>query len=191
MLSWIGSPDAQSRKIVFLDRDGVINEDSPHYIKHWSEFRIYSDALEALRQLRENGVCVVLISNQSALHRGLMQWGDFWDIHDRMIEAVRRAGGDLLAAFYCPHRPDEKCLCRKPLPGMIQAAAKLFGFQLDTAFMIGDRMTDIQAATHAGCRPIMLERETEGQQAPPVASGSAGVRCFRTLTEAVSAVFKD
>jgi D-glycero-D-manno-heptose 1,7-bisphosphate phosphatase len=189
MLSWIGSPEAHCRKIVFLDRDGVINQDSPHYIKRWSEFRIYPDALEALRRLHERGICAVLISNQSALHRGIMEWPDFWEIHDRMIEAVRQAGGDLLAAFYCPHRPDENCQCRKPRPGMIEAAATLFGIELDAAFMIGDRETDMMAASRAGCTPLLLERQVEERWGASGAwEGLAKVERFPTLTEAVCAL---
>lgn len=158
MLVWVGSPPHVGNQLLFLDRDGVLNVDSPTYVKNWSELEFYPDALHALRRFRRRNISVVLISNQSGLRRGIIGWKDFWLMHHKMVEALRDAGGDLLAAFYCPHRPDEHCACRKPAPGLLLAASRLFGIPLETTFFIGDRITDIQAATAAGSRPILLDR---------------------------------
>lgn len=161
MLSWINLPKAPHSRFLFLDRDGVINEDRPDYIRHWKEYRFYPDALDALRWLREHCVNVILISNQSALNRGITGWKDFWEIHTRMIRRIEEAGGEILAAFYCPHHPDEKCDCRKPSPGMILAAGKVYGIPLGDSHLIGDRHTDLLAASQAGCEWILLNRLTE------------------------------
>jgi D-glycero-D-manno-heptose 1,7-bisphosphate phosphatase len=191
MLIWINSPRPRSRRFLFLDRDGVINADSPDYIKHWGEFRFYPDALDALRWLHKREINVILISNQSALRRGLTTPEDFWDLHRRMIRAVRQAGGDILATFYCPHRPDEKCPCRKPSPAMILAASNLFAIPLEDTYMIGDRPTDIQAGAQAGCRGIMLERFTGDQAYPAPLAGATAHGQYGSLFEAVTSLWKD
>jgi D-glycero-D-manno-heptose 1,7-bisphosphate phosphatase len=186
MLIWINSPEPISGKFLFLDRDGVINEDSPHYIKNRREFRFYADALEALRLLREKRVNVIVISNQSGLHRGIIKRDDFWEMHDYMISSIREAGGDILATFYCPHRPDENCACRKPSPAMIFEASRLYGTALSRAtFMIGDRLKDLEAADRAGCAGILLERTTPSP--PPHGDfGDMGrFHKYPTLMEAV------
>jgi D-glycero-D-manno-heptose 1,7-bisphosphate phosphatase len=189
MLIWIHSPRCNSRRFLFLDRDGVINVDRTDYIKHWGEFHFYPDALEALRSLHAKSINVILISNQSALNRGLISRQDFWDVHERMIRCVREAGGEILAALYCPHRPEEKCSCRKPSPGMILAASRLYDFPLETTHMIGDRHTDVLAANQAGCQGILLERSSAAD--PPVRPLVEGPESSRytTLPDAVMELF--
>ena len=162
MLVWIGSPRIPGSHLLFLDRDGVINVDSPDYIKNWGEFKFYPDVLEALRALRFMNVSVVISSNQSGLHRGIIRWSDFWFMHDQMVRAIREAGGDLLAAFYCPHRPDEACGCRKPSPSLLLAASQLYRVPPESTVFVGDRITDIQAAVAAGSKPVLLERSPLG-----------------------------
>lgn len=163
MLAWIGSSRMEGSHLLFLDRDGVLNEDSPDYIKSWREFIFYPDALEFLRRLRRQKVSIVIASNQSGLHRGIIDWSDFWLMHEEMVRAVREAGGDILAAFYCPHRPDEQCGCRKPLPTLLVTAASLYRVRMESTFFIGDRITDLQAAVAAGSRPVLIERSPFGQ----------------------------
>jgi D-glycero-D-manno-heptose 1,7-bisphosphate phosphatase len=162
MLAWIGSPRMQGSHLLFLDRDGVLNEDSPDYIKSWREFTFYPDTLGALRKLHRRNVSIVIASNQSGLHRGIIDWSDFWLMHGEMVRAVREAGGDILAAFYCPHRPDEQCGCRKPLPTLLTTAASLYQVRIESTFFIGDRITDLQAAVAAGSRPVLIERAPSG-----------------------------
>ncbi len=140
MLIWINSPQARSREFLFLDRDGVINEDRPDFITSWQDVRFYPDALDALRWLKEHGVQVILISNQSGLNRGIVHWESFWEIHHGMMETIQRAGGEILAAFYCPHRPDERCDCRKPRPDMILEASRIYG--IPPKHMLHDRGQD-------------------------------------------------
>jgi D-glycero-D-manno-heptose 1,7-bisphosphate phosphatase len=164
MILWINSAYHDSWPFVFLDRDGVINEDRPDYIKHRDEFRFYPDALQALRWLRENRIGVVVVSNQSGLNRGIISWDDFWEIHNTMVKGVREAGGNILGALYCPHRPEEACSCRKPLPGLIRAASSVFRIPLKDTCLIGDRTSDLTAAESAGCRGVFLDRSNEGVQ---------------------------
>jgi len=192
MLIWINSPQARSREFLFLDRDGVINEDRPDFITCWQHVRFYPDALDALRWLKEQGVQVILISNQSGLNRGIVHWESFWDIHHRMMDTIQRAGGEILAAFYCPHRPDERCECRKPRPGMILEASRIYGIPPKTCSMIGDRTTDLEAAAQAGCRGMLLDRDSGALSSPGVLrpGGGDGAVCYPTLFEAVSDLWR-
>lgn len=188
MLIWIDSPLPRSREFLFLDRDGVINEDRPDFITSWEEVRFYPDALDALSWLRELGVQVILVSNQSGLNRGIVHWESFWEIHHRMMDTIRDSGGEILAAFYCPHRPDEHCQCRKPKPGMILEASKLYGILPGTCTMIGDRLTDLDAAAQAGCRGVLLDRagSAVASSENDCSTGNEKVPRYSNLYEAVS-----
>jgi D-glycero-D-manno-heptose 1,7-bisphosphate phosphatase len=185
MLIWINTPEHDSRPFLLLDRDGVINEDRPDYIKHRREFRFYPDALNALRWLREHRIHVVLISNQSGLSRGFISWENFWDLHHWMFKGVQDAGGDILGAFYCPHHPEDGCACRKPLPGMVEAASELLHIPLAETHMIGDRGSDLTAAGRAGCPGVFLDRLGNGLEAWPLEAGGKPVKSFSNLMEAV------
>jgi D-glycero-D-manno-heptose 1,7-bisphosphate phosphatase len=158
MLMWLHSSRPESGPFLFLDRDGVINRDRDDYVKYRSEYVFYPDALKALAWLRARSVNVILVSNQSGLARGIIDWDHFLDLRRYMLSQIRRHHGDLLAEFYCPHHPDDHCSCRKPGPGLLLAAARIYGIPLDRAIMIGDKTTDIEAARNAGCRSVKLVR---------------------------------
>ncbi len=148
-------------KVVFLDRDGVINADSPDYIKSWGEFRFLPGSLDAIRRLTEGGFAVIVITNQSAVGRGMISEETLRDIHRRMRKAITESGGEITDIFYCPHRPDEECGCRKPKPGMIMEAARRYDIDLSAAWMIGDSAKDIECGRNAGCgRTILVETGT-------------------------------
>lgn len=185
MLIWVGAADYQARHFLLLDRDGIINEDRPDYIKHPGEFRFYEDALQALRWLHQQGIGTVVISNQSGLNRGFISWDDFWGIHACLIKGVREAGGNILGAFYCPHRPDEGCSCRKPLPGMLQAASERFQIPLAETHFIGDKETDLLAARRAGCRGVLLDLVGNLSKSLQRNPAWGQLRSFGSLTEAV------
>lgn len=189
MLIWLNSPETHSGNFVFLDRDGVINVDRPGYIKRWGEFQFYPDALEALQWLHKRNVNVILISNQSALNRGLISCEDFWYLHEQMILRIRKTEGDLLATFYCPHRPDENCSCRKPSPGMILAASRIYEIDLRTAAMIGDKTTDMLAAGKAGCHRVLLQRSGENGASSKNFRNEGDIQLYSTLMEAVASIF--
>ena len=140
------------RKAVFLDRDGVINRDSPDYIKRLEEFEFLPGSLDALRRLAQRGFACIVITNQSAPARGLMTFEALDAIHRRLCAAVAEAGGRILDIFICPHLPADGCSCRKPKPGLLHAAQRKYGIDFSSAAMIGDSVTDIECALNAGVR---------------------------------------
>jgi D-glycero-D-manno-heptose 1,7-bisphosphate phosphatase len=142
--------------VVFLDRDGVINRDSDQYIKRWAEFAFLPGSLEALARFTSAGLHLVLVTNQSAVGRGLISLAGLAEIHRRMNCAVEAAGGRLLDILFCPHRPDEGCGCRKPATGMIETACRRHGLDPARAVMVGDRAKDIRCGHDAGCRATVL-----------------------------------
>jgi len=153
------------KKVVFLDRDGVINQDSPDYIKSWAEFKFLPGSIAALKKLTVGGFTAIIITNQSAINRRMISKATLDDIHVRMKDAVVAGGGLIKDIFFCPHRPDEGCLCRKPKPGMILAAQKKHRIELDSAYMIGDSAKDIECAHRAGCGHSILVKTGNGTRA--------------------------
>jgi D-glycero-D-manno-heptose 1,7-bisphosphate phosphatase len=150
------------KKIVFLDRDGVINHDSPNYIKSWSEFRFLPGSIEAIKRLHLNGFAVIIITNQSAVNRGMISQAELENMHTRMNAAVESGGGKITDIFYCPHTPDEGCGCRKPKPGLIRMAQEQYRIDLSNACMAGDSAKDIECARNAGCGRSVLVRTGNG-----------------------------
>jgi D-glycero-D-manno-heptose 1,7-bisphosphate phosphatase len=143
---------------VFLDRDGVINADSPEYIKSVAEFRFIPGSLDAIARLTRSGFRVIVITNQSVINRQMVSPAELEAIHDRLRQAVAAAGGRITDIFHCPHRPDEQCSCRKPKPGLILAARQRYGIDLARAVMVGDSAKDILAGKAAGCgRTVLVE----------------------------------
>ena len=142
--------------VVFLDRDGVINRDSPQYVKNWTEFEFLPGSLDALHRLNAAGLTVILITNQSAVNRGLMPLNALQDLHTRMSAAIRANGGNLQDIFYCPHTPAEGCTCRKPEPGLIWQARAKYAIDPETAVMVGDSARDIVCGLRAGCSQTIL-----------------------------------
>lgn len=146
---------------IFLDRDGVINLGTPGYIKTWEEFVFEDGALDALKKLHEAGFRLIVVTNQSGINRGLYRLEDVEDIHRRMIEEIRRHGGDIDAIYVCPHAPGEDCECRKPRAGLLHQAAVDYGVRMKESWMIGDKPRDIAAGKSAGCRTIFIEDGTD------------------------------
>lgn len=144
------------RPAIFLDRDGVINYNRPDYIKAWAEFEFLPGALEALRRLALLAWPVVVVTNQSAVGRGLVSRQAIEDINRRMVEMVRQNGGRVDEVLYCPHRPEEGCTCRKPQPGLLLSASQRLRLDLARSFMVGDAECDVGAARAAGCRPVLV-----------------------------------
>ncbi len=152
-------------KVIFLDRDGVINYDCPDYIKSWAEYRFLPGSLEALAALTAAGYAVILITNQSIIGRGMVPRKVLEDMHRRLRAAVAQAGGRIFDVFYCPHHPDAACDCRKPAPGMILQAASRHRIDPAGAIMIGDNAKDIACGRNAGCGATILVRTGSGLKA--------------------------
>ncbi len=144
------------RRAVFIDRDGVICRNRDDYVKSWEEFVFFPGALEALARLARLDLYIVVITNQSAINRGIVPAEVVQDINARMVRAIEAAGGRVDRVIYCPHRPDEHCNCRKPQPGMLLATANDLGVDLSQSHLVGDAETDIQAARAVGCRSFLV-----------------------------------
>jgi len=173
-------------RAIFLDRDGVICENRPDHVKSWSEFQFLPAALPALRRLAQAPLAIIVITNQAIIRRGIVPASAVEEIHERMAWHVRRAGGRLDVIYYCPHRPDEGCSCRKPQPGLLLQAARDLGLELGRSYLIGDALTDIEAARAAGCQPLLVRTGRGAAQAEQVLRRYPEVPIFEDLTEAAA-----
>lgn len=150
---------------VFLDRDGVINIDSEHYIKTPSEFEFIPESQKAIALLSKAGLSVIVITNQSAIARKMASMETLTAIFDKMRAGVRDEGGNIDDIFFCPHHPDDQCECRKPRPKMILDAALKHDLTLSRAVMVGDSAKDIECGIHAGCARTILVKTGNGHKA--------------------------
>lgn len=143
-------------KLVILDRDGVINQDSPAFVKGPHEWIALPGSLEAIARLSRANWRVVIASNQSGIGRGLFSMTALNAIHTKLRREVAQAGGAIDAIFVCPHGPDEGCGCRKPQPGMFMDIARRYDIDLKKIPAVGDSLRDLQAASAAGCEPWLV-----------------------------------
>lgn len=159
-------------KLVILDRDGVINQDSANFIKSTNEWTPIPGSLEAIALLNQSGFRVAVATNQSGVSRGLFDMATLNNIHDKMLRELAQIGGRIDAIFYCPHAADEHCACRKPKPGMILEIGKRFSVELDKVPAVGDALRDLHAYATAGCQPILV-RTGKGEATLAAAAKSA------------------
>jgi len=164
----------QNLKIVFVDRDGVINENCSDYVKSWSEFKFLPGSLDALKLLTINGYNIVVVTNQSVINRKLVTETELRGIHEKLIKAVVEHGGEIKDIFFCPHVPEDGCGCRKPEPELIRRAQAKYGVDLAATAMIGDSFKDVLCARHAGCGRVILVKTGHGREAA-VACQEAGI----------------
>lgn len=143
-------------KVVLLDRDGVINQDSLHYIKTVDEFIFLPGSIEAIVALTKAGYRLGIATNQSGVSRGYYDEKELAAIHNKLLASVREAGGEIEAIEYCIHLPEQGCFCRKPNPGMLSALAQRLECNLLETPFIGDRVSDIQAAEALGAKPFLV-----------------------------------
>ena len=143
-------------KLIILDRDGVINQDSDLYIKSPDEWKPIPGSLDAIARLTQWGYRVVVATNQSGIGRGLFEMDTLNAIHDKMIKAVAQVGGRIDAVFFCPHTNTDKCSCRKPKSGMLEEIAARYNAELEGVPSIGDSLRDLQAAEAVGAQPMLV-----------------------------------
>ena len=143
-------------KLVILDRDGTINEDSADFVKSPSEWQPLPGALEAIARLNHAGWHVVVATNQSGLGRGLFDVASLNAMHAKMHTMLAAVGGRVDAIFYCPHAPDEGCRCRKPEPGLFEQIGERYGMDLRGVPAVGDAPRDLVSAVTAGCEPHLV-----------------------------------
>ena len=168
-----------SKRYIFLDRDGVINFDSPHYIRSPEEWSPIPGSLEAIHDLKKAGFRIIIITNQSGIGRGYYSESTLGDIHQKMHKALSVYNVELDGIFYCPHTPDENCECRKPKAGLLLQAAQKLQINLRGVPFIGDKETDVDAAIAGGAFPIRLGKPDVTTKAPFI---------FESLQEAVRAL---
>jgi len=144
-------------KAILLDRDGVINFDSIHYILSPEQWNPVPGSLHAIARLTAAGFPIAICSNQSALGRGTLARETFQAIHAKMMLAIEEAGGEIAHVAYCPHAPDYGCSCRKPLPGLLNEALHALNVDASDALMIGDSIRDVQAAHAAGAAAALVQ----------------------------------
>lgn len=171
-------------KLVILDRDGVINVDSEHFIKNPSEWQAIPGSLEAIARLNHEGYRVVIASNQSGVGRGLFDMDALNAINDKMYRALSQVGGRVDALFYCPHAADSNCDCRKPKPGMFIDIGQRFNVDLNGVPAIGDALRDLQAAHAVGAQP-MLVLTGKGKNTEAAGGLPENTLVFPDLAEAV------
>ncbi|MFH1980953.1 MAG: D-glycero-beta-D-manno-heptose 1,7-bisphosphate 7-phosphatase [Pseudomonadota bacterium] len=178
---------------VFLDRDGVINRDSPDYVRCWDDFEFLPRSIAAIARLTRAGIRVVVITNQSIVGRGWVAPEILEDTHARMCSVIETGGGRIEAIYHCPHHPDDRCACRKPQPGMILRAAAERGIDLSRAVMIGDSAKDIFCARNAGCGRSVLVKSGDYPKAAAALStqGIAPDRVALDLWEAVDGLLAE
>ena len=153
---------AQKDFAVFLDRDGTINVDVD-FLSSPSQLQLIPRSAEAIKELNDLGLPVIVITNQSGIARGLYSEDDLHRVHAAMDEMLTRYGATISAYYYCPHHPHEgiapyvkECECRKPKPGMLLRAKKKFGFDLKRSFIVGDKLVDVQAGKSVGAVAIQV-----------------------------------
>jgi len=144
-------------RLVFLDRDGVICRDRADYVKSWEEFRFIPGVKAALRALREAGITVLIITNQSVINRGILTREALDSLHRKMIRDIARAGGEISGIYYCPHRPEEGCDCRKPGTALLKQAAREHHLNLRKCVFVGDTLKDLEAGKGVGCRTLLVQ----------------------------------
>jgi len=177
-------------KLVILDRDGVINFDSTHFIKNPSEWKPIPGSLEAIAELNQAGFRVALATNQSGISRGLLDMSTLNAIHDKMHRALAQLGGRIDALFYCPHANEHLCDCRKPKSGMMEEIAKRFGTDLDGVPVVGDSLRDLQAGVPLGCKPILV-RTGKGEETLAAGGLPKGTENYANLAEAARHIIKN
>ncbi|MCX5686369.1 MAG: D-glycero-beta-D-manno-heptose 1,7-bisphosphate 7-phosphatase [Candidatus Omnitrophica bacterium] len=148
-------------KAVFIDRDGVINRDPGgwtkyNYVTRWSEFQFIPGATEAISKLNRNGFEIIVISNQAGVNKGYFSREELKTVTKRMLEEINKNGGRIEEVYYCIHRDEDNCDCRKPKTGLLEKAAAKFGIELDKTYFIGDSEVDVVAGRRAGCKTIFV-----------------------------------
>jgi D-glycero-D-manno-heptose 1,7-bisphosphate phosphatase len=150
------------RRFVLCDRDGTINVEK-HYLSDPDQLQLLPSAAAGLRQMAIMGLGLVVVTNQSAIGRGLFDTDRLEAIHNRLRELLRAEGVELDGIYHCPHLPEDGCACRKPAAGMIEQAASDLGFQPDEAFFIGDKTCDIDAGRAANATTLLVRTGYGGE----------------------------
>ncbi len=145
-----------SRRVVFIDRDGVINVDLWKYVEFWEEFRFEEGVLDALKELTDQGFDIFIISNQAGVGDGVFTEAAMWDVHEKMVAELGRHGIRILGAQYCTHGKTETCDCRKPKTKLLERAVHGISFDKKKTFFVGDKISDLEAGKNFGVKTILV-----------------------------------
>lgn len=178
-------------KLIILDRDGVINQDSDDYVKSVDEWEAIPGSIEAIAQLSKAGYTVAVATNQSGISRGFFDEFELAAMHQKMCSLVEEEGGQISGVFFCPHGPDDDCDCRKPKTGLIEQIECEFGTNVENFPFVGDSAKDILCAKLAGCTPVLV---LTGKGEDTIAESSEneldGVSVFNNLKEYVDSLLQ-
>jgi len=153
------------KSVVFIDRDGVINFDSPDYIKSCDEVMFIPGSIDAIANLFNSGHDIFVITNQSVIGRKMVTMEGLKKIFGKMTDAVKEKDAEIKEVFFCPHIPSDNCSCRKPEPGLFFQARDKYKLDLSNSVMIGDSAKDIIAAKNAGIKFKILVLTGNGEKA--------------------------
>jgi D-glycero-D-manno-heptose 1,7-bisphosphate phosphatase len=171
-------------KAIILDRDGVINFDSEHYIKSPEEWHAIPESLEAIATLNRHGYTVFVITNQSGIARGFYDAETLQKIHQKFLQELADVSGHVEEILFCPHHPKDHCACRKPEPALVYQLRDKYALTLADTYFIGDSWSDMEVSQKSGCKPLLvltgngehtLKKHTKYQTIPH----------FKNLAEAV------
>jgi histidinol-phosphate phosphatase family protein len=143
-------------KSIFLDRDGVLNKNKDDYVKNVSELEIFPFILEPIKKLQSAGFKIIVITNQSAINRGLITKKHLNEIHEKIQSFLIQHNTKIDYFYYCPHTPTENCYCRKPKTGLLLKAIDDFSIDVNNSWFVGDRDSDIQAGQSVGCKTFKI-----------------------------------
>jgi D-glycero-D-manno-heptose 1,7-bisphosphate phosphatase len=143
------------RRAVFLDRDGTIGEEMG-YVNHIDRFQVFPYAAEAIRHLNEAEIPVIVVTNQSGIARNIFPESLVHEVHKKMVAALAAGGAWIDAIYFCPHKTEDACVCRKPNPGLLEQAAREHGLDLPGSWVVGDRYADLEMGYAAGARGILV-----------------------------------
>jgi D-glycero-D-manno-heptose 1,7-bisphosphate phosphatase len=141
---------------IILDRDGVINHDPDGYIKSPEDWHPIAGSLEAIARFNRAGFRVLVASNQSGIGRGFYDVDALQRIHEKLFHLLALVGGEIEEIFFCPHHPDDQCVCRKPLPGLFEQMQAKYPINFAETYFIGDSIGDVRAAEAVGCQPVLV-----------------------------------
>lgn len=168
------------KKILILDRDGVINQDSDAFVKSAAEWIPLAGSIEAMARFYKAGWVLAIATNQSGLARGLFTQADLDAQHQKMLNLLHAAGGDVQHIAWCPHGPDNTCDCRKPKPGLLDQISTALNLELAGAIMVGDSLRDLQAGQARGCQAVLV-RTGKGEQTLAKGEGLEDVKVVADL----------
>lgn len=145
-------------KIILLDRDGTVIVDPPdERVDSIAKIKFFPDTIESLKYLADHDFSVIFVTNQAGIAEGRITQAEFETINNKVIEMLKPSGITILKTYYCPHKPEDNCDCRKPKPTMILQTAKDYSLNLWDTFMVGDRQSDIMAGMNAGTKTILVK----------------------------------